>query len=158
MGFWGNVGALSDYRDDFLHESGELNEDVDVEPFVGMEFDSEEAARTFYDLYARWVGFSTRAGQYGRPKSNGIVTAWEYLCANGSKRRTDDGCEAMLRLEVKGHGKWVVIKFVKEHSYSNTGSSKVHSLRPRRHFAASLKQNAESFPGLGTVPSGIMYV
>lgn len=157
-GILGQRGSITDDGDDDPHESGELNEDGDVEPYVGMEFESEEAARSFYDLYARRVGFSTRVSQYGRPRSDGIVSAREYLCAMGSKRRAGDGCEAMLRVEIKGHGKWVVTKFKKEHNHSNTGSSKVHSLRPRRHFAGSLKHNAESFPGLRTVPSGIMYV
>ena len=33
------------------------------EPYVGMEFDSEEAAKKFYDEYARRVGFVMRIDQ-----------------------------------------------------------------------------------------------
>lgn len=155
----GQRDSVTDDGDDYPHESAELNEDGDVEPYVGMEFDSEEAARTFYNAYARRVGFSMRVNQYGRPRSDGIVSAREYLCAkDGLKRRGGDSCEAMLRVEVKGHGKWVVTKFVKEHNHSNTSSGKMHYIRPRRHFAGALKHNVETYPGLGSVPRGVMYV
>ncbi|OMP05756.1 Zinc finger, PMZ-type [Corchorus olitorius] len=33
---------------------------LDLEPYEGMEFESEEAAKAFYNSYARRVGFSTR--------------------------------------------------------------------------------------------------
>ncbi|KAA8550096.1 hypothetical protein F0562_001780 [Nyssa sinensis] len=124
-----------------------------------MEFDSEDVAKTFYDEYARRVGFSTRVGQYNRSKSDGVVTALEFLCArDGLKRRAGDSCNAMLRVELKGQDKWVVTKFVKEHSHSTTSPSKVHYLRPRRHFAGASKNMPETLQGVGIVPSGVMYV
>ena len=34
--------------------------DTNLEPYEGMEFESEEAAKAFYNSYARRVGFSTQ--------------------------------------------------------------------------------------------------
>lgn len=156
-GNMGQRGSITDDGDDDPHEIGELNEDGLVEPHVGMEFDSEDSAKSFYDEYARRVGFSTRVGHYSR--SSGMVTAREFLCSrDGLKRRAGDSCDALLRIELRGHGKWVVTRFVKEHSHSTVNPGKVQSLRPRRHFAGAVKHNAETYSGTGTVPSGVMYV
>jgi len=44
-----------------LEESTSIFEGVEVqEPYVGMEFDSEEDAREFYVDYARRIGFVVR--------------------------------------------------------------------------------------------------
>ncbi|KAK2969365.1 hypothetical protein RJ640_023626, partial [Escallonia rubra] len=165
----GNMGqhGVEDDGDD-EYEMGELNtagismaqdEEVDAEPYMGMEFESEDAAKTFYDEYARRVGFSTRLGQSNRSKSDRTVTTREFICArDGLKRRAGDTCDALLRIESKGEDKWVVTKFVKEHTHSTTSPSKVHYLRPRRHFAGAAKHVPETYPGVGMVPSGVMHV
>ncbi|XP_059659758.1 protein FAR1-RELATED SEQUENCE 3 [Cornus florida] len=164
-----NLGhhAIADDEDVEPNDSGEVNtagnstghdDDGDSDPHVGMEFDSEDAAKTFYDEYARRVGFSVRVGHCNRFKSDGTVTASEFLCArDGLKRRGGDSCDAMLRIECKGQDKWVVTKFVKDHSHSTVTPSKVHYLRPRRHFAGAAK-NMGIDEGVGIVPSGVMYV
>ncbi|XP_057480465.1 protein FAR1-RELATED SEQUENCE 3-like isoform X2 [Actinidia eriantha] len=158
--------AIEDDEDTEPNDSGEANtagnstghdEDGDAEPHVGMEFDSVDVGKSFYDEYARRVGFSTRVGN--RSKSDGLVTAREFLCArDGLKRRAGDSCDAMLRIEFKGQDKWVVTKFEKEHSHSTVSPSKVHYLRPRRHFAGATNNTAETYQGVGIVPSGVMYV
>ncbi|XP_021892550.1 protein FAR1-RELATED SEQUENCE 3 isoform X1 [Carica papaya] len=151
-----------------LNEGGETNnadnsltreEDGIAEPHVGMEFDSEDAAKTFYDEYARRVGFSSKVGQSSHSKTNGTVITREFICSReGLKRRSNDSCDAMLRIELKGQEKWAVTKFVKEHSHSMVSSNKVHYLRPRRHFAGAAKTLAETYQGMGIIPSGVMYV
>ncbi|OVA03871.1 FAR1 DNA binding domain [Macleaya cordata] len=135
------------------------DEDGAAEPHVDMEFDSEDAAKTFYDSYARRVGFSTRVGQYSRSKPDGTVTCREFVCSReGLKRKNAESCNAMLKIERKDSGKWVATKFVKEHNHSTVSPSKVHYLRPRRHFAGAAKTAAETYAGVGLSPSGIMYV
>ncbi|KAF3962058.1 hypothetical protein CMV_013390 [Castanea mollissima] len=52
----GGAGASSEL---YLPE-GDL---LDLEPYEGMEFESEEAAKAFYNSYARRVGFSTRGDE-----------------------------------------------------------------------------------------------
>ncbi|CBI24361.3 hypothetical protein VitviT2T_008699 [Vitis vinifera] len=167
----GNMGShavADDNGDAEPNESGEINaaenstaqdEDGVAEPHVGMEFDSEDAARTFYEDYARRLGFTTKAGHCTRSKPDGMVLAREFACGRGGlKRRHADSCDAMLKIELKGQGKWVVTEFEKEHTHSMMNPSKVHYLRPRRHFANTAKNMAETYQGVGIVPSGVMYV
>ncbi|KAL3620277.1 hypothetical protein CASFOL_035189 [Castilleja foliolosa] len=104
------------------------------EPHVGMKFDSEHAAKIFYEDYAKHVGFTTRL-QIDRSKPD----FREFSC---SRKRAGDSCEAILRIELRSENKWVVTKFVKDHNHS-----KLRCLRPKRQFAA-----------IDVVPSGVMYV
>ncbi|XVF68625.1 hypothetical protein PTKIN_Ptkin11bG0016500 [Pterospermum kingtungense] len=148
-------------------EGGEANnvgnslahyEDGIFEPYVGMEFDSEDAAKTYFDEYARRMGFSSKAGQLSRSTIDGTIVAREFVCGKeGLKRRSADSCNTVLRIQLKGE-KWVVTKFVKEHSHSVMSPRKMHSLHPRRHFAGAAKTMADSCQGVGIVPSGVMYV
>ncbi|KAF2322291.1 hypothetical protein GH714_010555 [Hevea brasiliensis] len=150
------------------NEGGEANnaenssahdEDGVVEPHVGMEFHSEDAAKTFYDEYAKRLGFSSKVVHFNRSKTDGTVVFREFVCGReGLKRRSADSCNAMLRIEFKGQNKWVVTKFIKEHSHSMVNPSKVHYLRPRRHFAGATKSITETYQGVGIVPSGVMYI
>jgi len=168
----GNMGlcAIADDENAEANDGGEANtavnsmssdEDGDAEPDVGMEFDSVDAVKSFYSEYARRVGFTIRFRQYNRSRSDGAVTAREFLCfsKDGLRRRAGDSCGAMLRVELNGEDKWVVTKFVKEHSHAIVSPSKVHYLRPRRHFAGAAKNMAETYEeGVGIVPTGVMYV
>ncbi|CAN0858118.1 Protein FAR1-RELATED SEQUENCE 3 [Linum grandiflorum] len=130
------------------------------EPHIGMEFGSDDAATTFYEDYARRVGFRSRAGQCTRSRDDGAIIGREFVCSkDGLKRRATDSCDAMLRIEVKkGEGKWVVTKFIKDHSHSLIGLSKLQYLRPRRHFAGAAKNISETYQGVGVIPDGVMYV
>lgn len=147
-------GEANDAEHSMTHD-----EDGASEPYMGMEFDSEDAAKTFYDEYARRLGFSSKLGQFIRSKTDGKIVAREFVCGReGLKRRSADSCDAMLRIEIKGQDKWIVTKFVKEHSHSMVSPSKVHYLRPRRHFAGAAKSTAETCQEVGIVPTGVMYV
>ncbi|GAB2274481.1 hypothetical protein Dimus_039087 [Dionaea muscipula] len=148
-------------------EGGELNaaensvvqhDDENFEPELGMEFASEDAAKSFYDDYAKRVGFSTKVSSLSRFKPDGTVTSRVFVCArDGLKRRSADGCEAMLKVELKGD-RWVATRFVKDHSHAAVSSSKVHYPRPRRHFAGAAKNVCETYQPMGVVPSGVMCV
>ncbi|GMP60933.1 hypothetical protein CsSME_00023602 [Camellia sinensis var. sinensis] len=124
------------------------NQDDDeyTKPYVGMEFESEEAAKTLYDTYARHVGFSTNVGQYSRNKPDGPIITWDFACSREIfKRKNVESCNAMLRIERKDQDSWVVTKFVEDHNHSTASLSKVHYLRPRRHFAGATKNVVETF-------------
>ncbi|KAL2240007.1 protein FAR1-RELATED SEQUENCE 3 [Sesamum indicum] len=161
-------GGITDDGDDDSNYSGEMDalghslvQDEDgifAEPHVGMEFDSEDAAKMFYEDYARHVGFSTRVN-FNRSKADRMATSREFLCSgDGLKKRAGESCRAMLRVESKCENKWVVTKFVKEHSHTIVSHSKVHHLRPKRYFAATTENVPETFHGVDIVPSGTMYV
>jgi hypothetical protein len=125
-----------------------------AEPCVGMEFNSEKEAKSFYDEYSRQLGFTSKL----LPRTDGSVSVREFVCSSSSKRskrRLSESCDAMVRIELQGHEKWVVTKFVKEHTHGLASSNMLHCLRPRRHFANSEKSSYQE--GVN-VPSGMMYV
>ncbi|KAL2322220.1 hypothetical protein Fmac_026599 [Flemingia macrophylla] len=134
-------------------------EDGISEPCLGMEFDSVDVAKTFYNEYARHMGFSSKVGPYGRSKAEGDNLYREFVCGReGLKKRPNESCNAMIRIELKGQNKWVVTKFVKEHSHSMVSSSKVHNNRTSKHFSSVGRTMPETYQGIGLVPSGVMYV
>ncbi|KAF8403500.1 hypothetical protein HHK36_011604 [Tetracentron sinense] len=141
------------------------DENGDGEPVVGMEFESEDAGMNFYDAYARRLGFTSRVGQYTRSKYDGKTIGREFVCSRENlKKKNVEGCSAMLKIEKndsfniekKDPNKWVVTKFIKEHNHSTVSPSKVHYLRPRRHFAGAAKNMAETYHELGT--GGTVYL
>lgn len=129
------------------------------EPHVGMEFGSEDAAKTLYDEYAKRMGFNSKVGSRSRSKADGPNVYREFVCGREVlKKRSNESCGAMIRIELKGQNKWVVTKFVKEHSHSIASSSKAQNLRPRKHFSSVGRSMPETYQGVGLVPSGVMYV
>lgn len=127
------------------NETPNQDDDENTKPYVGMEFESEEAAKTLYDEYARRVGFSTHVGQFTRGKPDGPIVNWDFACSREvHKRKNVESCNAMLRIERKDQYHWVVTKFVEDHNHSIVSPSKVHHLRPRRHFAGATKNVANT--------------
>ena len=153
------AGEPSEGEVNNAENSGSHVEDGTSEPYVGMEFDSEDAAKAFYNDYARRVGFTSKAGPHGRSKPDGANMYREFVCGGeGLKRRVNESCNAMIRIERKGQNKWAITKFVKEHNHSVTSPSEAHSLRPRKHFSSVGKTMPETYQGVGLVPSGVMYI
>ncbi|XP_071690618.1 protein FAR1-RELATED SEQUENCE 3-like isoform X2 [Rutidosis leptorrhynchoides] len=117
--------------------NGDISEVVveqrDVEePCIGLEFDSEEAAKTFYDAYAQRVGFKMRIDQCRRSEVDKKIISRRLSCNKGGyytksknqfgqikKLRTSSrqGCNAMMLVRVNKSGKWVVTRFEKEHTH-----------------------------------------
>ncbi|KAL0390298.1 UNVERIFIED_CONTAM: protein FAR1-RELATED SEQUENCE 5 [Sesamum calycinum] len=101
------------------------------EPFVGMEFDSEEAAKVFYDAYATKMGFIMRVDAFRRSMRDGNVVWRRLVCNKEGFRKcrpkrsesrkpraiTREGCKAMIVVKKEKTGKWVVTKFFKEHNH-----------------------------------------
>ncbi|CAH9093989.1 unnamed protein product [Cuscuta europaea] len=97
-----------------------------------MVFDSEYAAREFYDKYARRSGFVMRIDQSGRSSVDMRILSRRLFCNKQgycrnkkdqvcSERRlrssTRVGCKAMMRVNVNKAGKWVVTRSVIEHTH-----------------------------------------
>ncbi|RRT59509.1 hypothetical protein BHM03_00026187 [Ensete ventricosum] len=116
--------------------------DPRIEPFVGMEFESGEAAKTFYIAYAGRVGFSVRIARSRRSKCNESIIMLRFVCSRegfsrekriiaGKKTRKRaasirEGCKAMLEVIRRGDARWVVTKLVKEHNHEVGMPSRVH--------------------------------
>ncbi|GAV85658.1 FAR1 domain-containing protein [Cephalotus follicularis] len=103
-----------------------------VEPHEGMEFESEDAAKIFYDEYARRVGFVMRVMSCRRSERDGRILARRLGCNKeghcvsirgrfGPVRKprpsTREGCKAMIHVKYDKSGKWVITKFVRDHNH-----------------------------------------
>ncbi|KAL3621882.1 hypothetical protein CASFOL_034078 [Castilleja foliolosa] len=105
-----------------------------MEPYVGMEFESEDEARKFYTDYATRVGFVVRLNQPRRSETDGETLTRCLVCNKhglslslspktglGSERKARpnarDGCNANVLLKRKETGKWVVTRLEKEHNH-----------------------------------------
>ncbi|XP_057958092.1 protein FAR1-RELATED SEQUENCE 5-like [Malania oleifera] len=110
------------------------NEIVPVdEPYVGQEFESEAAAHAFYNAYATRVGFIIRVSKLSRSRRDGSAIGRALVCNREGFRMPDKrekivrqraetrvGCRAMILVRKVSSGKWVVTKFVKEHTHALT--------------------------------------
>ncbi|KAE9588130.1 hypothetical protein Lal_00003182 [Lupinus albus] len=100
------------------------------EPYVGQEFESESAAHAFYNAYATSVGFIIRVSKLSRSRRDGTAIGRSLVCNKEGYRMPDKrekivrqrvetrvGCRAMIMVRKVSSGKWVVTKFVKEHTH-----------------------------------------
>lgn len=107
---------------------------LDREPRIGMEFESDEAAKDFYTAYATHLGFSVRMNKSRRSRKDDTVIMRRFVCTkegfhskrviydDGKKKRkratAREGCMAMIEVVKKDpHGRWYVSKLVKEHTH-----------------------------------------
>lgn len=91
------------------------------EPFEGMLFDTEEAARSFYDEYATQVGFVTRVLSSRRSERDGSIISRGLGCRDGSynkkRDRRREGCTAKFLVKKEKSGEWAVKNFVRDHNH-----------------------------------------
>ncbi|WVZ00187.1 protein FAR1-RELATED SEQUENCE 12 [Vigna radiata var. radiata] len=103
------------------------------EPYVGQEFDSEAAAHAFYNAYATRVGFIIRVSKLSRSRRDGSAIGRALVCNREGYRMPDKrekivrqraetrvGCRAMILVRKVSSGKWVVTKFIQEHTHPLT--------------------------------------
>ncbi|GMH02431.1 hypothetical protein Nepgr_004270 [Nepenthes gracilis] len=103
-----------------------------LEPYVGMEFESEDAARKFYIDYARRIGFTVRIMQRRRSGIDGRTLARRLGCnkqgfsshqkgVTGADKKprpsAREGCKATILVKLEKSGKWLVTRFVKDHNH-----------------------------------------
>lgn len=125
-----------------------------LDPCTGMEFDSRDAAREFYIAYGRQTGFTVRIHHNRRSRVNNQVIGQDFVCSKEGFRAkkyayrkdrvlppppiTREGCQAMIRLALRDGGKWVVTKFVKEHSHKLMSPSKVPWRGSGKHLVSEV--------------------
>ncbi|KAK3232109.1 hypothetical protein Dsin_003990 [Dipteronia sinensis] len=157
--------------DDDNSNTSHLNGESNLEPYEGMEFDSEQASRIFYNSYARRIGFSTRVSVYQRSRRDGSIICRQIVCSregfrregseNKSKRQrtiTRVGCKAQMTVKKQSSGKWAVSKLVKEHNHELVPPDKVHCLRSHRHVSGPARSLIDTLQAAGMGPSGVMSV
>lgn len=103
------------------------------EPYVGQEFGSEAAAHAYYNAYATNAGFMIRVSKLSRSRRDGSTIGRTFVCNKEGFRMADKrekivrkrvetrvGCRAMILVRKVSSGKWVVTKFIKEHTHPLT--------------------------------------
>ncbi|XP_023751002.1 protein FAR1-RELATED SEQUENCE 5 [Lactuca sativa] len=103
------------------------------EPYIGQEFESEASAHAFYNAYATKVGFVIRVSKLSRSRRDGTAIGRALVCNKEGFRMPDKrekivrqrvetrvGCRAMVLVRKVSSGKWVITKFVKEHTHPLT--------------------------------------
>ncbi|XP_008223038.1 PREDICTED: protein FAR1-RELATED SEQUENCE 7 isoform X1 [Prunus mume] len=99
-----------------------------LEPYVGLEFDSADVARDFYSLYATRMGFRVRTGQLYRSRTDGSVSSRRFVCSKeGFQISSRTGCPALIRVQRRDSGKWVVDLFLKDHNHGLGSTEENHS-------------------------------
>ncbi|KAG8388856.1 hypothetical protein BUALT_Bualt02G0168500 [Buddleja alternifolia] len=106
--------------------------EVLLKPFVGMEFESEDDVRRFYNEYARRVGFLVRIMQRRHSEIDGRTLSRRLGCNKqgfspnprsnmGPEEKprpgAREGCKATIQFKLEKSGKWVVTRFVEEHNH-----------------------------------------
>ncbi|KAL9262272.1 FAR1-RELATED SEQUENCE 5-like protein [Drosera capensis] len=149
--------------------------EAELEPFVGMEFESEEGAKAFYNSYARRVGFSTRVSSSRRSRKDGAIIQRSFVCCKEGFRNMNEkrykekevkrprmvtrvGCKATMSVKMKGEvdGRWVVTGFVREHNHDLVPPDQVHSLRSHRQISGAAKTLIDTLQAGGLGPRRIM--
>ncbi|KAM1171734.1 hypothetical protein ACFX2I_021918 [Malus domestica] len=113
-----------------------------LEPYVGLEFDSADVARDFYTLYAARMGFKVRTGQLYRSRTDGSVSSRRFVCSKeGFQISSRTGCPALIRVQRRDSGKWVVDLFLKDHNHG-LGSTTEENRSPIFQKKSSMPTNS----------------
>ncbi|XP_010689388.2 protein FAR1-RELATED SEQUENCE 11-like isoform X2 [Beta vulgaris subsp. vulgaris] len=152
----GEMNAENYTRHTFTHvqlldnEEETIPEQLNLEPFVGQTFQSEEEARVFYDNYARLHGFSIKRDR--TKKKDGKMVRRDFYChrsrtqplknldPNKEQRNrvsTKCNCNAHLRVKLRRNNEifpeeWHVTTFTQEHNHPLLSRSQVRFLPANR--------------------------
>lgn len=121
---------------DFTAREAERN----AEPCVGMAFETEAAAKAYYNEYASRAGFLTRIISSRKSERDGSIVSRGLGCrnilniqksaniSNEGEQKRRDGCTATFLVKRENGGRWVVRKFVRDHNHPLVVS--LHKRRP----------------------------
>ncbi|BBG93639.1 Far-red impaired responsive family protein [Prunus dulcis] len=134
------------------------------EPYDGKLFESEDAARVFYDDYASRVGFLTRVLSSRKSERDGSIISRGLGCRgvsdNGRKVMQEcaqrEFCTAMVLLRQEKPGSWVVKKFLKDHNHPLVVQSQKsrRTLKPKDEEGRKLVDTLQVLEGLRFHSSG----
>ncbi|KAK6918045.1 MULE transposase domain [Dillenia turbinata] len=128
--------------------------DADIEPRNGIEFESHVAAYSFYQDYAKSMGFTTSIKNSRRSKKSKEFIDAKFACSrygvtpesdssNGrrpSVKKTD--CKASMHVKRRPDGKWVIHNFIKEHNHELLPALAYH-FRIHRNVKLAEKNNID---------------
>ncbi|KAK2976506.1 hypothetical protein RJ640_027590 [Escallonia rubra] len=120
---------------------------IDFEPRKGLEFESKEAAYSFYRVYARSVGFGITIKASRRSKRSGKFIDVKIVCSRyGSKRESSTpinsrscaktDCRASMHMKRREDDIWFIYSFVKEHNHEISPDDFDYATRGRNKLSA----------------------
>ncbi|RYQ93758.1 hypothetical protein Ahy_B09g100000 isoform B [Arachis hypogaea] len=145
----GNAFVVPAKRDAVLFEG-----DKDLEPHNGIEFESHEAAYSFYQEYAKSMGFTTSIKNSRRSKKTKEFIDAKFACSrygvtpesdSGSSRRPSvkkTDCKACMHVKRRSEGKWIIHEFIKEHNHELLPALAYH-FRIHRNVKLAEKNNID---------------
>lgn len=124
-------------------DSYDITSNTILEPHDDMEFESHEAAYSFYKEYAKSMGFGTAKLSSRRSRASKEFIDAKFSCIRyGNKQQSDDainprpspkiGCKASMHVKRRQNGKWFIYSFVKEHNHELL-PAQVHFFRSHRN-------------------------
>lgn len=128
--------------------------DADFEPRNGIEFESHEAAYSFYQEYAKSMGFTTSIKNSRRSKKSKEFIDAKFACSrygvtpesdSGSSRRPSvkkTDCKASMHVKRRADGKWIIHEFIKEHNHELLPALAYH-FRIHRNVKLAEKNNID---------------
>ncbi|GMY09506.1 protein FAR-RED IMPAIRED RESPONSE 1 isoform X2 [Fagus crenata] len=128
--------------------------DTDFEPRNGIEFESHEAAYSFYQEYAKSMGFTTSIKNSRRSKKSKEFIDAKFACSrygvtpesdSGSSRRPSvkkTDCKASMHVKRRADGKWIIHEFIKEHNHELLPALAYH-FRIHRNVKLAEKNNID---------------
>lgn len=117
------------------------------DPYLGLEFESDTAARLFYNAYALRLGFGIRVARSRSERRKGVevLVMKRFVClkeghhkkkvnelSNKKKRKRlsiRDGCPAMMEVVRRGADRWVITKLVLDHTHVVVSPDKVREFQ-----------------------------
>ncbi|XP_044506801.1 protein FAR-RED IMPAIRED RESPONSE 1-like isoform X2 [Mangifera indica] len=128
--------------------------ETDLEPRNGIEFESHEAAYSFYQDYAKSMGFTTSIKNSRRSKKSKEFIDAKFACSrygvtpesdSGSSRRSSvkkTDCKASMHVKRRTDGKWIIHEFIKEHNHELLPALAYH-FRIQRNVKLAEKNNID---------------
>ncbi|GMN27345.1 hypothetical protein TIFTF001_001608 [Ficus carica] len=148
-----------------------FKEDTNLEPLSGMEFESHGEAYSFYQEYARSMGFNTAIQNSRRSKTSREFIDAKFACSRyGTKREYDKSfnrprarqtkqdpenatgrrscsktdCKASMHVKRRPDGKWVIHSFIKEHNHELLPAQAV-SEQTRKMYEEEAKADSDTW-------------
>ncbi|KAK3206678.1 hypothetical protein Dsin_020724 [Dipteronia sinensis] len=135
-----------------------------LEPYKGMEFDSQDDAYSFYLKYSKFIGFGISKKSSRRSKISGEFIDVKIVCTryglkkekdvSGTRHSQKVDCKAILHVKKNTNGKWYAHNFVKDHTHE-LFPAHAHYLPYHRSIDSSIKENIDTLHVVGVGTSKI---
>ncbi|XP_042508608.1 protein FAR1-RELATED SEQUENCE 5-like [Macadamia integrifolia] len=145
--------------------------DVENQPRIGMEFNSENEAYDFYNNYGGRMGFSVRRDYAHKSrKDKATITSRRFVCSKQGYRKKDKrcldprkpqaetrtDCPARMGIAIMDNGKYQCRDFVEEHNHLLHLPVTIHMMRSQRKILDAHASKIDLADDSGIRPDAIL--